>query len=134
MVNRDVELAEEILRLKRQENAIILAHNYQRGEIQDIANFVGDSLELSQNASKTDAKVIIVGTEVGIVHRLSKETPDKKFIAASKKAVCPNMKKITLGKMLWSLEDRAPEVRVTEEIRVRAKRAVDKMLEIGRVN
>ena len=89
---------------------------------------------MSQNASKIDAKVIIVGTEVSIIHRLNKENSDKKFIVASQKAVCPNMKKITLGKMLWSLEDMAPEVRVTEEIWIRAKRAVDKMLEIGRVN
>jgi len=44
------------------------------------------------------------------------------------------MKLITLEKMLWALEDMAPEVRVTEEIRVQAKRAVDRMLEVGRVN
>jgi quinolinate synthase len=85
-------------------------------------------------AKQTDAKVIIVGTEVGIIYRLSKENPDKKFIAASQKAVCPNMKKITPEKVLWALQDMAPEVRVAEEIRVRAKKAVDKMLEIGRVD
>ena len=69
-----------------------------------------------------------------LIYQLSKENPNKKFIAASKKAGCPDMKKITLGKMLWALQDVAPEVRVTEEIQVRVKRAVDKMLEIGRVN
>ena len=59
MRNRDAELTEKILRLKKRGNAVILAHNYQLGEVQDIADFVGDSLELSQNAAKTDAEVIV---------------------------------------------------------------------------
>ncbi|MBA7619827.1 Quinolinate synthase A [subsurface metagenome] len=305
MENRDVKLAEKILSLKKKRNAVILAHNYQLGEVQDIADFVGDSLELSQNAARTDAEVIIfcgvhfmaetasilcpdkavllpdinagcpmadmitaeelkkkkeelpratvvcyinstaevktesdvcctsangvkviesldaqeilfvpdqylghyistktdkkmvlwpgfcpshirilpehitqlrkeypqakvvvhpecrpdvialadealgtggmcryarrddvkamiVGTEIGILHRLRKENPGKKFTPATEQAVCPNMKLITLEKVLWSLEEMAPEVKVPEEIRLRAKAAVDKMLEIGR--
>jgi quinolinate synthase len=100
MVNRNIELAEEILRLKRRRSAIILAHNYQRGEVQDIADFVGDSLELSQNASQTDAEVIVFCGVHFMAEIASILCPDKKFIAASKKAVCPNMKRITLEKML----------------------------------
>ena len=57
---------------------------------------------------------------------------NEKFIPVSEQAVCPHMKLITLEKVLWSLEDMAPEVKVPEEIRLRAKAAVDKMLEIGR--
>ncbi|MFC2003684.1 quinolinate synthase NadA [Chloroflexota bacterium] len=299
----DRDLVEEILRLKEQKQAVILAHNYQPGEIQDIADFVGDSLELSRNAAKTDAEVIvfcgvhfmaetayilcpdkivllpdinagcpmanmitaerlrarrrelpdaavvcyvnssadvkaesdvcctsanavtvvenldakeilfvpdqylghyvstktnkkmflwpgycpthmkilpehiiglkqkyprakaivhpecrtevialadealstggmcryawrenvnemIVGTEVGIIHRLKKENPGKEFIPASEQAVCPNMKLITRQKILTSLEEMAPEVKVPEEIRLKAKAAVDKMLAV----
>ena len=299
----DTELTEKILSLKKARNAVILAHNYQVGEVQDIADFVGDSLELSQNAAKTDAAVIvfcgvhfmaetasilcpdktvllpdihagcpmanmitaeslkrrkrelpeatvvcyinslaevkaesdvsctssnavkviesldakevlfvpdqylghyistktgkkmilwngfcpthmriqpehivelkqeypqakvvvhpectaavialadevlstggicryarredvtqmIVGTEIGIIHRLKKENPGKKFIPASEQAVCPNMRLITLEKVLWALEDMNPEVNVPEDIRLRAKTAVDRMLEI----
>jgi quinolinate synthase len=59
MGNRDAELIEKILSLKKRRNAVFLAHNYQLGEVQDIADFVGDSLELSQNAAKTDADVIV---------------------------------------------------------------------------
>ena len=72
---------------------------------------------------------MIVGTETGIIHRLRKENPGKEFIPASEKAVCPNMKLITLHKVLRSLEDLKPEVKVPEEIRLQAKIAVDRMLQ-----
>jgi quinolinate synthase len=303
MGNKDDELVEKISALKKRRNAVILAHNYQLGEVQDIADFVGDSLELSQNAAKTDASVIvfcgvhfmaetasilcpekvvllpdmnagcpmadmitaeqlrakkkehpravvvcyinspaevkaesdicctsanavkvvesldareilfvpdqylghyvfsktgkkmilwpgfchthvrirperirelkgeypqakvvvhpectpevialadevlstsgmcayaqrgevremIVGTELGIIHRLKKENPGKMFIPVSEEAICPDMKLITLEKVLWSLEKMNPEVKVPEGIRLKAKAAVDKMLKI----
>jgi quinolinate synthase len=304
-MDRQPELTEKILKLKKKRNAVILAHNYQLGEIQDIADFVGDSLDLSQNAAKTDASVIvfcgvhfmaetasilcpdkavllpdehagcpmanmitapqlrarkkehpkatvvcyinssaavkaesyicctsanaagvvesvdakeiifvpdqylghyistktgkkmilwpgfcptharimpeyiiklrheypeakvvvhpecrpdvialadevlstsgmirfarrenvqemIVGTEMGIIYRLKKENPGKKFIPVSEQAICPNMKLITLEKILWSLEGMAPEVKVPEKIRLKAKAAVGRMLAVGR--
>ena len=58
-MSQDLPLAERILKLKKKKNAVILAHNYQLSEVQDIADFVGDSLELSQNAAKTTAEVIV---------------------------------------------------------------------------
>jgi Quinolinate synthase len=58
MEDRDAALLEKIKSLKKSRNAIFLVHNYQLGEIQDIGDFVGDSLELSQKAAKTDADVI----------------------------------------------------------------------------
>ena len=73
---------------------------------------------------------MIVGTEIGIIHRLKKENPGKKFIPVSEQAICPNMKLITLEKVLWSLEDLKPQVKVLEPIRLKAKAAVDRMLEI----
>ena len=81
-------------------------------------------------AQETDAREIIVGTESGIIYRMQKENPDKTFIPISDKAICPNMKKITLEKVLWSLQEMTPQVTVPEAIRVRAKQAVDWMLEI----
>src|SRR5574338_580477 len=62
MTPRDAEIAElqeEIKRLARTRNAVILAHNYERPEVQDVADFVGDSLGLSREAAKTDAEVIV---------------------------------------------------------------------------
>jgi quinolinate synthase len=81
-------------------------------------------------APKTEAEAIVVGTEIGIIYRLRKENPEKKFIPASEQAICPDMKLITLEKILWSLEEMAFEVKVPEAIRLRAKVAVDKMLRV----
>ena len=111
--------------------AKVIVHPECRPEVIALANEVLSTGGMCRFARQTDAKEIIVGTEVGIIHRLSKENLGKKFIPASEKAVCPNMKLITLEKVLWSLEDMAPQVKVPEEIRLRAKSAVDKMLEIG---
>ena len=86
---------------------------------------------ICRHARREDVSKIIVGTETGIIHRLKKENPDKKFIPASDQATCPNMKLNTLQKVLWSLEEIAPEVRVPEEIRIRARTAVNRMLKIG---
>jgi quinolinate synthase len=80
-------------------------------------------------AKESKAQEIIVGTEVGILHRLRKENPDKKFYPASEQAVCPNMKLTTLEKVLWSLQDMKHKVTIPQNILLRARDAVQKMLE-----
>jgi quinolinate synthase len=82
-------------------------------------------------AGSKDIQEMVVGTEVGIIHRLEKENPQKKFIPASELAVCPNMKLITLESVLWCLEDLSPEVRVPSDIAFSARKAVNRMLEIS---
>ena len=81
-------------------------------------------------ARRNDVREMIVGTEIGIIHRLNKENPGKQFIPVSEQAICPTMKLITLEKVVRSLEEMAPQVTVPEEIRLRAKAAVDRMLAI----
>jgi len=81
-------------------------------------------------ARTADATEFIVGTENGIIHRLERENPDKRFYPASDRAVCPNMKLIDLEKVLWSLEDIQFEVKLPAGIRSRARQAVDRMIDI----
>jgi quinolinate synthase len=124
---------EDIIRLRGEyPQAKVMVHPECRPELIALADEVLSTGGMCRFAQSTKAKEIIVGTEMGIIHRLRKENPDKRFIPASEQAVCPRMKLITLERLLWCLEEMTPEVKVPEEIRVKAKAAVDRMLEIGR--
>ena len=81
---------------------------------------------------KSTASRIIIGTEAGILYRLRKENPDKEFILASPALICPNMKLTSLEDIVAALQTMEPVVKVPEEIRVPAKRALDRMLAIPR--
>ena len=97
------ELQDEIRRLARERDAVVVAHNYQRPEVQDVAHFVGDSLGLSREAAKTDAAVIVsarehpaarsgrrtvlVGDRIAAVSAM-KCTPQKAITSAPARAAC----------------------------------------------
>jgi len=79
----------------------------------------------------SQAHEFIVGTETGILHRMRRQYPEKKFIALSEGAVCGYMKKITLEKVLWSLQDLKYEVKVPAETAAKARVAIDRMVAIN---
>jgi len=123
---------ERIKELKREyPQANVVVHPECRPEVIALADEVLSTSGMCRYARRDDVREMVVGTEMGIIHRLRKENPGKRFIPVSEQAICPNMKLITLEKVLWSLEEMNPEVKVPEEIRLRAKAAVDKMLKIG---
>jgi len=124
---------EMIKELKREyPQAKVVVHPECTPEVIALADEVLSTSGMCRYARRDEVREMVVGTEIGIIHRLKKENPGKKFIPISEQAICPNMKSITLEKVLWSLEEMSPEVKVPEDIRLRAKAAVDKMLEIGR--
>jgi len=89
MEKERIEKIEEIERLKRKKNAIILAHNYQRAEVQDIAEFVGDSLELARKAMTISSDIIIFCGVDFMAETAAIMNPDKKVIIPDKGAICP---------------------------------------------
>ncbi len=125
-------LPEHIIQLKEDyPQAKVVVHPECRPEVITLADEVLSTGGMCRYARREDISQMIVGTEIGIIYRLKKENPEKGFIPASEQAVCPDMKLITLEKVLRSLEAMAPEVKVPEEIRLKAKVAVDRMLEVG---
>ena len=88
-------IIERVQELKRERNAIILAHNYQLGEVQDIADYLGDSLELSQKAAKTDADVIVFCGVHFMAETASILCPKKTVLVPELDAKCPMANMIT---------------------------------------
>jgi quinolinate synthase len=125
-------LPEDIIKKVRQHpGAKVMVHPECRPEVVELADEVLSTGKMCVFAKKSSAKEFIVGTEAGMIHRLQKDNPDKKFYPASDNAVCPNMKRTTLEKVLWSLEENKTVVSVSDDIRRRARRAIDKMVELA---
>ena len=118
-------LRDQILDLKEKRNAVILAHNYQRDEIQDLANFTGDSLELSQKAADTDADVIVFCGVNFMAESASILSPDKTVLLPEIEANCPMADMIQVRAPLPELQKAAVE----SGMKLLAHSAMDKACE-----
>ncbi len=122
---------EQVKRVKKAHTeAVFLAHPECRPEVLELADEAKSTSGMIAYAANSDQREFIIGTETGILHPLSKANPDKQFFPADPNMICTDMKKTGLMEVLRALEILEPEVKVPEEIRVRAKTAVDRMLAI----
>jgi quinolinate synthase len=122
---------EDVLRARAEHpDALLMAHPECRPEVLELADHVTSTSGMLRFAGTSDEKEFIVGTEIGLMHRLRKENPGKVFYPLRKDMICPNMKKTTLNSVLRALKEMKHIIKVPEEIRVPAKRALDRMLEI----
>ncbi|MCG0277675.1 MAG: quinolinate synthase NadA [Thermanaeromonas sp.] len=110
--------------------AKVLVHPECRPEVCEAADFVGSTGAILKYARESDAQEFIIGTEMGIIHRLQQENPGKKFYLLSPGLICPNMKLTTLSKIAQCLKEMQPVIKVPEDIRQRAYRALKRMLEV----
>ena len=111
-------------------NAVFLAHPECRPEILEIADVIASTSGMLRYATQSKESEFIVGTEQGILHPMQKANPGKRFYPASRKMTCKNMKKIGLEDVLKSLEEMSGEVKVPEEIRIPALKAVQAMIDL----
>lgn len=124
-------LPEDILRKKAlYPKAEVLVHPECIPEVIAMADKVLSTTGICRYAKESNSEEFIIGTEIGILHKLKKENPEKRFYPATELADCPNMKLNNLEKLLWSLQDLVYRVEVPDEIAQRAKRSIDRMLEI----
>jgi quinolinate synthase len=113
-------------------DALLVVHPECPPEVVEMADAVLSTAGMYGYCRRSPAKEFIVGTEMGILYRLRKENPGKRFHIASRTLICPNMKLTTLEDILDSLQTMTPVIRVPEDIRVRAKAALDAMLAVPR--
>lgn len=113
-------------------DAEVLVHPECRPDVVALADKVLSTAGMLKYAAQSGAREFIIGTEIGLLHRLVKENPGKKFFIATGYAVCPNMKMNTLGSIIRALEKNEHVIRVPENVRKKAKLALDRMLEAGR--
>ena len=111
--------------------APVIVHPECAKDVRDSADFALSTGGMCKFARESDASDIIVGTEIGILHRLRLENPEKRFHPVSERTVCPNMKKTTLENLAASLRETKTVVTVPEPIASRARRAVEAMLKIA---
>jgi len=127
-----VLIAEDDLRRakERHPDAVVIAHPECTEPVKDLADALLSTGQMIRFVKDSPAKRFIVATEVGMIHPLKKARPDAEFIPAGPRGVCPNMKKITLEKVLASLADLQFQVEVPEEVRLKAERSLQRMVEV----
>lgn len=128
---------EKIVKLKeRHQEALLIAHPECEEPLLRLADHIGSTTALLKFTQTSDAQSFIVATEPGILHQMQKASPDKTFIPAPPDNTCacndcPHMKLNTLEKLYLCLKYEQPEILMDEDLRLAAKRPIDKMLELS---
>ncbi len=110
-------------------DALVLVHPECQANVCELADYVGSTAQIMAYAQQSPAGKFIIGTEMGIIHGLRKANPDKIFYLLNQGLVCPNMKQTTIPKIRTALETMRPTITVEPELAVKARRALDRMLE-----
>ncbi|HIH36836.1 MAG TPA: quinolinate synthase NadA [Methanocellales archaeon] len=113
-------------------DAKLVVHPECIPEIQEAADHIASTSGMVKHCKSSAGKEFLIGTEVGMLHRLEKEIPGKKFYPLSEYSVCPHMKMHTLEKVERALETEEPEITVRKGVADKARKAIERMLELSR--
>lgn len=117
--------------MEKHTDAKLLVHPECRPEVARLADFIGSTKQIIDYVKESKHKKFIIGTEMGILYKLRQDNPDKEFYLLAPSFICPNMKKITLHSVYNSLNEMKYRIELDEKVRTGAKKALDKMLEVG---
>ncbi len=124
---------EEIKRIKiKHPPAEIMVHPECPPQVIDLADFVGSTGQMAEYVTKNKSREFIVGTERGMLHALQKQNPNKRFYSPSPLIVCQDMKLTKLENVVSALENMQFQIRISPEIAIKAKKALDAMLKPGK--
>lgn len=122
---------EEVAKVKKAHpDAEFIAHPECRKEVLALADYIGSTAGMIKYVKNSSCKEFIVGTEVGIIYRLSHDSPEKKFYVPTREFICANMKLTTLGWITRSLEQMKYEVKVPKDIADRARKGLERMVQV----
>ncbi len=122
---------EDIEREKRKHpDARVIVHPECKKEVREVSDEILSTGGMVKIAKDKKYEEFIIGTEIGIIHRLKKENPEKSFYPASPSAICYDMKKITLSKVLHSLQTLSPQITLSRQIIQEAYKSIERMVEI----
>jgi len=124
--------AQDVLRTKEKyPDAPFIAHPECPPDVIDLADFVCSTSGFSPYVAKSPADTFIIGTEVGIIFKLKKDHPTKRFIMPTEQFVCQTMKMTTLGWVAHALETREHAIEIPEPVRRRAEMTLKRMMEVS---
>jgi quinolinate synthase len=122
---------EEVIKTKKlKPNAKFIAHPECRREVLEEADYIGSTAGMIKHVQESPEKEFIIGTELGIIYRLKRDNPEKEFYVPTDQFICANMKLTTLGWVARSLEKMVYKVTVPENIAVKARKALQRMMEV----
>ena len=122
---------EDVVKAKKlHPGAEVIAHPECNPEVLALSDHICSTGGMFTYVKASKAKEFKIGTESGMLYKLQKDNPDKKFYLPTSHLVCANMKLITLGWVAHSLEKMVYEIKVSDDVREKAKKALDRMLAV----
>lgn len=124
--------AENVMKAKEvYPDALVLTHPECTKDVIAVSDFIGSTSEIIDYATNSQCKKFIICTEMGVFFELQEKNPDKKFYSVGHRQFCPNMKKVTLDKVEQALESLESSVELPDEIIEKAKKPLERMLELS---